>query len=261
MSLITLTTDFGTRDAYVAAMKGVILTLCPSTTLVDITHDIPPQDIREGAYILHHACRWFPPGTVHLAVLDPGVGGARRPITLRTDRHIFVGPDNGLLSRACARENVVQAVHIADRRYALPEISRTFHGRDRFAPAAAHLANGLPLSALGPTLADWAQLPDLRPIISRNTLTGSVVHLDRFGNAVTNILEADFRAFVGASPFEIAVRTIRLTALADSYDAVPPGAPLAIIGSGGELEISVNGGDAGSAFGIQRGDPVRITKG
>ena len=261
MSLITLTTDFGARDAYVAAMKGVLLTLCPSATLVDITHEIPPQDIHEAAYVLRHACRWFPPGTVHLVVVDPGVGGARRPIALRTDRHTFVGPDNGLLSRACARENTVEAVHIADPRYALPEISRTFHGRDRFAPAAAHLANGLPLSALGPALADWVQLPDLRPAIAGDTLTGSVIHLDRFGNAVTNLLELDFRAFIGASPFEIAVRSVRLTALADSYDAVPPGAPLAIFGSGGELEIAVNSGDARAALGTQRGDPVRITKG
>lgn len=258
--IITLTTDFGTRDAYVASMKGVLLSLCPSATLVDITHEVPPQDIRAGAYLLDHACRWFPQGTVHLAVVDPGVGGARRPIAVRTERHTFVGPDNGLLSRAGVRERVLEAVQITERRYALPEISRTFHGRDLFAPAAARLAQGLSLSALGPPAPDRVQLPDLKPILSGDVMTGSVIHIDRFGNAITNILEPDFRAFVGAGPFEITTRSIRLTVLSDSYDAVPPGAPLAIFGSGGELEISVNSGDASASFGIRGGEPVHILK-
>lgn len=259
-TIITLTTDFGTRDAYVASMKGVLLTLCPSATLVDITHEIPPQDIRAGAYVLSQACRWFPPGAIHVAVVDPGVGGARRALAIRTERFTFVGPDNGLLSRACARERVLEAVQIANRRYALPEVGRTFHGRDIFAPAAGHLAQGVPLSALGPPAPDWAQLPDLRPTLSGGVMTGSVIHIDRFGNAVTNVTEPDFRAFVGRGPFEIAVRSLTLTALSDSYDAVPRGAPLAIFGSGGELEVSVNGGDASAAFGIERGDVLRIVK-
>jgi S-adenosylmethionine hydrolase len=259
-AIITLTTDFGTRDAYVASMKGVLLALCPSATLVDITHEIPPQDIRAGAYLLDQACRWFPRGAIHLAVVDPGVGGARRPIAIRTERHTFVGPDNGLLSRACARQRALEVVQIADRCYALPEVSRTFHGRDLFAPAAAHLAQGLPLSDLGPPVPDWVRLPDLKPIRSGDALTGSVIHIDRFGNAVTNVLEPDFRAFVGAAPFEIVIRSTRLTALSESYDAVPTGAPLAIFGSGGELEISVNGGDASVGFEIQRGDTLRIVR-
>jgi S-adenosylmethionine hydrolase len=258
--IITLTTDFGARDAYVASMKGVLLSLCPSAALVDITHEIPPQDIRAGAYVLSQACRWFPQGTIHVAVVDPGVGGARRAIAIRTERSTFVGPDNGLLSRACARERVLEAVQITDRRYALPEVSRTFHGRDIFAPAAGHLAQGLPLSALGPPAPDWAQLPDLRPAVSGDVMTGGVVHIDRFGNAITNVTEPDFRAFVGPGPFEIAVHSLVLTALSDSYDAVPRGAPLAIFGSGGELEISVNGGSASATFGIKRGDTLRIVK-
>ncbi len=262
-AIITLTTDFGTRDAYVASMKGILLTLCPSATLVDISHEIPPQDIQAGAYVLSQACGWFPPGAIHLAVVDPGVGGARRALAVRTERFTFIGPDNGLLSRACARERVLEAVQIADRRYALPEISRTFHGRDIFAPAAAHIAQGVPLSALGPPAPDWAQLPDLGPAVSGHTMTGSVIHIDRFGNAVTNVTEPDFRAFVGADSFEITVRSLTLTALSDSYDTVPPGAPLAIFGTDGELEaleVSVNGGDASAAFGIQRGDVLRIVK-
>jgi S-adenosylmethionine hydrolase len=259
-AIITLTTDFGERDAYVAAMKGVLLSLCPSATVVDITHEVPPQDIRAGAYILGQACRWFPQGTIHVAVVDPGVGGARRPIAVRTERHTFVGPDNGLLSRACARERGVEAFHIADRRYALPEVSRTFHGRDIFAPAAGHLANGVPASSLGPALSDWTQLPDLKPTISGDTLTGGVIHIDRFGNAVTNVTEPDFRTFTDSGRFEITLRSLALTALSDSYDAVLSGAPLAIFGSGGELEISVNGGDARETLGIQRGDVVRIVR-
>lgn len=259
-AIITLTTDFGAQDAYVASMKGVLLSLCPSAALVDITHEVPPQDIRAGAYVLSQAFRWFPQGAIHVAVVDPGVGGARRALAVRTERHTFVGPDNGLLSRACARERVLEVAQIADRRYALPEVSRTFHGRDIFAPAAAHLAQGVPLSALGPPLPDWVQLPDLKPTLSGDVMTGSIIHIDRFGNAITNVLEPDFHAFVGSSRYEIAVRSLNLTALSDSYDAVPSGSPLAIFGSGGELEISVNGGDAGVLFGIQRGDAVRIAK-
>jgi len=259
-AVITLTTDFGTRDAYAASMKGVLLSLCPSATVVDITHEIPPQDIQAGAYVLCHASQWFPQGAIHVAVVDPGVGGARRAIAVRTRRHTFIGPDNGLLSRACARQRVLEVVQIADRRYALPEVSRTFHGRDIFAPAAGHLANGVPVSTLGPALSGWTQLPDLRPLISGDTMAGAVIHLDRFGNAVTNIPEPDFRAFVGASRWEITARSLALAALSRSYDEVPSGAPLAIFGSGGELEISVNCGDAGNAFGIRRGDVVQVVR-
>lgn len=258
--LIGFLTDFGIRDWYVASMKAIILSRCPGATLVDITHDIPPQDIREGAYVLRQAYRWFPPGTVHLAVVDPGVGGVRRPIALQADLHQFVGPDNGLLSRAISRARAVEAVLLHDRRYALPRISRTFHGRDLFAPAAAHLARGLPLSALGPAVVDLVQLPDLLPGVSGSLLSGTVVHLDRFGNAITNILEQDLQSFLGGAPFEIAVRSLRLTAISDSYDSVPPGAPVAVFGSGDELEISVSGGNAGRDLGIQRGDEVRIAK-
>ena len=258
--VITLTTDFGTRDAYVAEMKGVLLSLQPAATIIDITHEIGPQDVEEGAFVLSRAFRWFPKDSIHIAVVDPGVGGSRIPIAVRTDNHIFIGPDNGLLSRSCVRERVLEVVEIAERGYALPEISRTFHGRDVFAPAAGHMAKGVSLSALGPAISEWVQLPGLKPAVKGELMTGRIIHIDRFGNAITNVLEPDYRSFLGDGGVEITSGPVKINALSESYDTVPIDSPLAIIGSGGELEISVNRGDMAKSSGIRRGDPVRILK-
>ena len=185
--IITLTTDFGVADGYVGTMKGVILGIVPDARLVDISHEITPQNVRQAAYVLYTAYPFFPPGTIHLAVVDPGVGGTRRPIALRTPKGYFVGPDNGILSYVMAREPVEALVELADPRYRLPHVSHTFHGRDVFAPAAAHLAAGVPIAALGPPVADPVTFPPPRLEVGPDIITGEVLHADRFGNVITSI--------------------------------------------------------------------------
>jgi S-adenosylmethionine hydrolase len=185
--IITLTTDFGVADGYVGTMKGVILGIVPDARLVDISHEITPQNVRQAAYVLYTAYPFFPLYTVHLAVVDPGVGGTRRPIALRTPVGYFVGPDNGILSYVMACEPVEALVELADPRYRLPHVSHTFHGRDVFAPAAAHLAAGIPIAALGPPVADPVTFPPPRLEVGPDGITGEVLHADRFGNVITSI--------------------------------------------------------------------------
>ena len=185
--LVTLTTDFGTADGYVGTMKGVILSIAPDAQLVDISHEIAPQNVRQAAYVLYTAYPFFPPHTVHLVVVDPGVGSARRPIALRTPAGYFVGPDNGVFSYVMAREPVEALVELRDPRYRLPQVSHTFHGRDVFAPAAAHLAAGVPITALGPPVLDPVTFPPPCLEITPEGITGEVLHADRFGNVITSI--------------------------------------------------------------------------
>jgi len=185
--IITLTTDFGVADGYVGTMKGVILGIVPDARLVDISHEITPQNVRQAAYVLYTAYPFFPLYTVHLVVVDPGVGGTRRPIALRTPVGYFVGPDNGILSYVMAGEPVEALVELADPRYRLPHVSHTFHGRDVFAPAAAHLAAGVPIAALGPPVAEPVTFPPPRLEVGPDIITGEVLHTDRFGNVVTSV--------------------------------------------------------------------------
>ncbi len=192
MPIITLITDFGERDGYVGAMKGVILGIAPGAALVDISHDIPPQDIPSAAFVLWSTYRFFPPDTVHLVVVDPGVGTQRRPIAVETRHGRFVAPDNGVLGYVLDEEREWQAVHLAEQRFWRPEVSMTFHGRDIFAPAAAHLAAGVPLHELGPAITNPVPMPfpRVRRLDGARCLA-RLVYIDRFGNCVTN-LPADY---------------------------------------------------------------------
>lgn len=254
--VITLTTDFGLRDPYVAAMKGVILNITPQAILVDITHEVPPQNIREGAYVLDKASRYFAPGTVHVAVVDPGVGSARRPLAVQTDHAFYVLPDNGLITPILRRESLVRAVHLTNPDYWLPEVSHTFHGRDIFAPVAAYLARGVPLESLGTPVEDlvllsWSEaraLPD-------GSVEGVVVHIDRFGNIVTNIPASLLDGDPERWTFQVSQH--RLRGLKSAYTDVPVGASLALIGSNKTLEFSIREGNAAATWGVQAGDPVR----
>ncbi len=187
MPIVTLLTDFGLEDEYVGVMKGVILSIAPQVRLVDLTHSVPPQDVRRAALILMNAAPYFPPDTVHLAVVDPGVGTERRPIAVRTGRGTFVGPDNGLFSFVLAEMETWTAVELREPAYRLPLVSTTFHGRDIFAPAAAHLASGVPVEALGPVVNNLATLPLPRLEIGESSLEGEILYADRFGNLVTSI--------------------------------------------------------------------------
>lgn len=257
--IITLTTDFGQRDAYVAAMKGVILGINPSVQLVDVSHDIAAQDVMEGAFVLRGAVEHFPPGTIHVAVVDPGVGTARRPVALRRGYQYFVGPDNGLFALLLDRADPDEAV-VLDRpdAWRTPAPSATFHGRDVFAPVAAHLSTGRPLSDLGSPLDRLTPLHWALPIADEQGLQGWVVHLDHFGNCITNIPRADFDARRAGRRVKCIARGAVLDTLAETYADVEAGEPLLLFNSDGFLEIAVNAGNAAELLGIRKGDTVHV---
>jgi len=250
-----LTTDFGTRDWFVGTMKGVVLGIHPRAAVVDLTHEIPPGDIRAGAFALMAGYRFFPKGTVHVAVVDPGVGGPRRAIAVQTADYVFVGPDNGVLSWALARERIKTVRRIEAGKYFLKPVSRTFHGRDIFAPVAAHLSRGLSIQRLGRGVDDWVRLSWPQPTRSRGMVRGEIIYLDRFGNAITNV-ESEPELNEQAVTCEVAGRRKARCALAEFYGAVPGNRPVAVMGSSGFLEIAVNGDSAARRFGLKTGDAV-----
>jgi len=255
MHLVTLTTDFGARDWFVGVMKGVILGINQRATMVDMTHEIPPGDIQAGAFVLMAACRYFPKGTVHVAVVDPGVGSGRRGIAVRTAGAVFIGPDNGILSWALAREKIKTVRLLENRKYFLKPVSRTFHGRDIFAPAAAYASAGLPVERLGRELKNFHRLPWPEPRQHRGKIQGRIIHVDRFGNAITNI-EEDLLLRKGTVAFDVMGKRKVRCALAEFYGVAPLGKPMAVIGSCGLVEIAVNGGSAARRFGLKIGDKV-----
>lgn len=257
VSIITLTTDFGVADWFVGTMKGVILGIQPRAVLVDVTHEIPPGDIRAGAFALAASHPFFPRGTIHLAVVDPGVGGERRILAVQTRDFVFVGPDNGVLSCALAKENVEAVHHITNARFFLNPVSQTFHGRDVFAPVAAHLSAGVPIQKLGPPVRDFLRLDWPRPRVGQDETTGEIIHIDRFGNAITNIADSALSALDRAR-CEVSVKRKRLWPICSFYQAVPAGKPVAVFGSSGFLEIAVNGGSAARSFRLKVGDRVCV---
>jgi len=257
MQIITLTTDFGTQDWFVGAMKGVILGLAPRAAIVDLTHEIPAGDIRAGAFALAAGCQFFPKGTVHVAVVDPGVGGARKAIAVRTANYFFVGPDNGVLSFALTREKIKSVRRLENADYFLQPVSRTFHGRDIFAPVAAHLSRGARVSKFGPPQKDFVRLPWPRPRARANRVEGEVVFIDRFGNAITNIANADLNT---PNRLKVFLGRKLLCPVKPFYQSVSAGRAVAVPGSGGFLEIAVNGGSATKRFGLKPGDRVKLFK-
>lgn len=254
--IVTLLTDFGLADPFVGIVKGVILGLSPEVECVDLTHDIPPQDILAGALALEAAVPYFPPGTIHLAVVDPGVGSERRPLAVEAGDHGFVGPDNGLFTFLWRRPGV-RAVACTNPAYHLPSVSRTFHARDLFAPVAAHLSLGVPLSRLGPPVEDPVEVPWPVPRTAGDAEEGEVVYVDRFGNLVTNVTFPESR---DGRAVAIEVAGVRIEGLAPHYGAVRAGDVGAIVGSTGRIEIFVNRGNARDRLGVGRGAPVRVTK-
>ena len=254
--IITLTTDFGTGDSYVPAMKGVILSLCPEAVLVDISHEVEPQAVRQAAYLLSTAAPYFPPGTVHLAVVDPGVGSERWPIAVRTGRATYVAPDNGVLSLVLEQEPALMAVHLTDPGYRLPEVSATFHGRDIFAPAAAHLARGIEPGQMGlpfsparlVTLPGPLNLPQ-----QSGSWQGEILHIDHFGNLVTS-----FQIPEPQGRLALTVAGQRIEPLHHTFADVDPGQRLLYRGSSGYLEIAVREGNAAAELGVRVGDPVWV---
>ena len=268
-SIITITTDFGTEDAYVPAMKGTMLSIAPSARLVDVSHEIAPQDVMGSAFVLQSAQPFFPEGSVHLVVVDPGVGTKRRAVALRKNDHWFVGPDNGLFPLVFNGE-APDAVVELDRpdAWRTPEPSNTFHGRDIFAPAAAHLAAGRSLEEVGSPIDSLETLQWARPIVEPDTIRGRVVHVDHFGNCVTNIRRstlADALSLDADAPPASALPSVKgyvgstiLETIRDTYGAVPEGEPLLLFGSTDFLEVAVNGGNAAELLDIRKGDSVEV---
>lgn len=242
--LITLLTDFGTRDEYVACLKGVILGLNPEAHLIDLTHEIPPQDIQAGAFILAGAAPYFPAGTIHLAVVDPGVGTGRRALAARGRGQFWVGPDNGLFHLIFAGQGDFEIVSLENPAFFLPQVSATFRGRDIFAPVAAHLSLGVALAQLGPALCDPVRLPWPEAAVTAAALRGEIIHVDRFGNLVSNVAADVFHAWLKGGDFQLQVGHLTLTRLRRTYGEAAAGEMLALIGSHGYLEIACAGGSA-----------------
>ena len=252
--IITLTTDFGTSDSFVGTMKGVILGICPDVQLVDICHDVPAQDVRTGALRLAAAVPFFPRGTIHLAVVDPGVGSSRRPIAVENDEQWFVGPDNGLLSLALQRlGRRWRGVELSEPRFWLAGVSQTFHGRDVFAPVAAHLAAGVPLSDLGRPVDPIIELTLDTPRWVGDCLRGEVIDVDHFGNLVTNI---DIQELRGFRVRAIQIANAIIDELSSSY--LPSKPLVAIFSSDGRLEIAAPGGSAARLLGVGIGEPMEV---
>jgi S-adenosylmethionine hydrolase len=257
MAIITLTTDFGLADGYVGIMKGVILGIARDVELVDLSHDIPPQDVREAIYVLDGAAPYFPAGTVHLAVVDPGVGSERRALVVRTGRACYVGPDNGLFTRPLA-EPGVQAWELDRPEFWRPQVSSTFHGRDIFAPVAAHLANGVPAAEMGHAIADPVRLAVAGPARAADgAIRGQVVHVDRFGNLITDVPTS----WVAGEGWRCGIGGETIMGLSGTYAAADPGALLMLIGSGGTLEIAERNGNAARRLGVVVGEEVCLWRG
>ncbi|MGQ9687227.1 MAG: SAM hydrolase/SAM-dependent halogenase family protein [Desulfobaccales bacterium] len=259
--VITLLTDFGTRDPYVAAMKGIILSLNPAATLVDLTHDIAPQDITAAAFFLEEAAPYFPVGTIHLAVVDPGVGTSRRGLAARAGDHFWVGPDNGLFHLIFQQKGPAEVVSLENPEYFRSSVSTTFHGRDIFAPVAAHLSLGTPLGALGPAVADPVALPWPAPDFTPEAVRGEIVYVDGFGNLISNIKGQELLAWLAETPPLVILGSLTIRNLVRTYGEVAPGGFLALVGSHGFLEIAANQGNAAQRLSVGKGRPVSVVKG
>lgn len=271
---IALMTDFGTSDIYVGVMQGVMHTICPDARFIDITHGIQPQNVRQGAFALLNAYRFFPTGTTFLVVVDPGVGSTRRPIAVQGGDYAFIAPDNGILTYIWAELTNPQAVELSNPAYQLAEPSQTFHGRDIFAPAAAHLAAGVPLTDFGAPLTDLFTLPMPELTIGRR-VTGEVMHIDRFGNVVSSIGQLrwvtpdrltltprfgnrDASVPVLAHEAVVSIHNETIHTICRAYADTMRGYPLALVGSDGHLEIAVNQGNAAARLDVSIGDRIEL---
>lgn len=258
---IALLTDFGTSDGYVGVMKGVALGIARGVALIDVTHDIPPQDVPAGAWVLHTAWRYFPQDTVFLCVVDPGVGSERRPVALRCGGSSFVGPDNGLFSYVLAAEPAVLAVELENPGYQLPTPSATFHGRDIFAPAAAHLADGIPLDSLGPRIDPASLITFPLPGIQQrgDRLIAEVVHIDRFGNVITSCSDGVARAVLDLPQSRLLLNGRGVTARSASFAGGPESEPFLYLDSSGYLGVAVRNGSAQAMLAAVAGMTAEIT--
>lgn len=260
-AIITLTTDFGLNDHFVGAMKGVMLETAPDAQIVDISHAVQAFDILDGALTISQAYNYFPSGTVHVVIVDPGVGTARRPIVLTGDRHLFVAPDNGVLSLIYDREERLSVRHVTAEHYFLQPRSNTFHGRDIFSPVAAYLAKGVDPDRFGEEISDYVRFAAPRPKpVDERTLRGVVLKVDRFGNLITNITPPDIPGLFEPTPpgFKIAIGKGQVSRICANYAEGGPAEAFGILGSMGFLEIATNRGSAYQMLGAGKGSEVNV---
>ena len=261
--IITLTTDFGTNDHFVGAVKGVILNIAPEAAIVDISHAVQAYDVLDGALAISQTYSYFPAGTVHMVVVDPGVGTTRRPIIASSDGYHFVAPDNGVLSMVYAKEERIRVRHVTSDHYFRQPVSNTFHGRDVFAPVAAYLAKMVDSHQFGEEIEDYVRFAAPRPkAVAENRLRAVVLKVDRFGNLITNVTLEDAPAlFAGKVGFKIVVGSKEITAIRTAYADGAPGEVFAIVGSMGYLEIVANRAAAAQITGAGKGSEVSVLLG
>ena len=255
---ITMTTDFGTKDPWVGSMKGVGMFLNPNVNLIDITHEIEPGNIFEAAFILANTSGAFPKGTIHVAVVDPGVGTDRDPIVILTDNHFFVGPDNGVLSLATQNTNVRRVIKITNDDFFQKPISSTFHGRDIFMPTASYITRGVSLDDLGEEITDYKKIDYPKVIKDDSSVTGEILYVDNFGNLITNINEDAISHLVDSGKVETEIKSLKIDDILDSYSDRGDEVPVAIVGSLGFLEIACYKGRANDIAGATVGDSVTV---
>jgi len=256
--IITLTTDFGESDPYVAMMKGVILSINPDAKIIDISHQIPARSIKEGGMIIKESYTYFPSGTVHVGVVDPGVGGKRRPIVVLVYNYFFVGPDNGLFSTIIETQRHTDVIHLKEKRYWMNRINPTFHGRDIFAPVAAHLSLGVDPFLMGEKIDNPTPLAYPLPHENNSDLVGEIIRVDHFGNLITNITREHLSPYLASKGLIIKIGSLTLKKISTTYNDVPEGQPLALIGSSNVLEIAVNMGRATDYLGQDKLIGVKV---
>jgi len=254
VNIITLLTDFGIKDPYAGIMKGVILSINPDVTIIDITHEVEPQDVREAAFLIEEYYSYFGKGTIHVAIVDPTVGSERKPVIFEKNGYYFIGPDNGIFSLLI--DTNTQFYTIENKDFIRPHISSTFHGRDIFAPAAAYLSQGKTITEFGAPLYNPVVLDNILPKIEGNVLYGEVVRFDRFGNAITNISHNLFERFTGNKPFTIRIGKMRFHSLRKSYFEENI---ICLVGSSGYLEFAIYRGNFREERNIWKGDSVTVT--
>jgi len=264
MSIITLLTDFGTEDAYAGVMKGVILSINASAVVVDVCHTVAPQDLIGAAYLINAVYKYFPKGTIHIIVVDPGVGGDRSIVAVGLAEHVFLAPDNGVLTLLMDENDTDDIVRVENPHFFLNEVSHTFHGRDIFAPVASHLSRGVPLDQFGRSLnpQDLVRLNISKPYLSeKGELIGTIISIDHFGNCISNIDDSRLKEFIQNSPEKTLVIKVDKTVikgLSQSYLNAAPGDPAAVIGSFGFLEIAVNCGNASRRLKVSKGHTLSL---
>ena len=256
--VVAFLSDFGTRDHYAGTLKAVVLSVCPDANLVDIGHEIPAHDVLAGALELAACYRYFPPGTIFLVVVDPGVGSSRRGIAAECGDYRFVAPDNGVLSAVFRETSPRKVIELTERKYALPTVSRTFEGRDRFAPAAGWLAKGTALVSMGKSISNYQVLDLPRPVVMAESITGEIVRVDRFGNLITNIDRRTLEQFAGSRPIGITIGGREIARIVATYAEAPAGELCALFGSTDHLEIAVNAGDAARELSLGRGARAQV---